>query len=72
MGIGLSSQATSERMRGQNQLLHGSFKNGLDIRRNFSTDRVIKHWNRLSRKLVESPSLELFKERLDMALSAKV
>ncbi len=31
--------------------------------------RVVEHWHRLPRKVVEAPSLEIFKARLDEALS---
>lgn len=44
----------------------------LGIRKNFFTEGIVKRWNRLTRKVVESPSLDVFKERLDMALSAMV
>ncbi|KFP59302.1 hypothetical protein N323_07453, partial [Cathartes aura] len=44
-------------------------KYGLDIRKTFFTMRVVKHWNRLPGGVVDAPSLEIFKIRLDGALS---
>ena len=38
----------------------------LDIRRNFFTQRVMTHWIRLPKEVVNAPSLEAFKARLDV------
>ena len=40
----------------------------MDIRRNFLTERVVKHWKRLSMEVVEPPSLNVFKNHLDVVL----
>jgi len=48
------------------KLQKGRFR--LDIRKTFFTMRVVKHWNKLPREVVEAPSLETLKARLEGTL----
>ena len=44
---------------------------GFKVYRYF-TQRVVTHWNRLPKEVVDAPSLEAFKARLDVALDSLV
>ncbi|KFP06248.1 hypothetical protein N300_03042, partial [Calypte anna] len=52
------------------KLKEGRFR--LDIRKKFFSVNVVRPWHRLPREAVDAPSLEVFKARLDGALSSWV
>ena len=61
----------SDRTRGNGFKL-GQGRLRLDIWKKFFTQRVMTHWNRLPKEVVEVPSLEAFKARMDLALGSLV
>jgi len=67
-GENIFSRACCDRTRSHVfKVREGRFR--LDMRKKFFTIRVVKHWNRLPREVVEASSLETYKTRLDGTLS---
>ena len=65
MVAGLFSQVTAVGVNGL-KLHQGRLR--LDIRKNFFSKILVKLCNKLSRKVLKSPSLEVFKKCMDVAL----
>lgn len=65
--FGPFSQVTSDKVQG-NSLTLCLWRFRLDIRKNFFTENLVRHWNRLHREVVGSPCLEVLKRHMDVVL----
>lgn len=66
-GAGLFSPVADHRMHRNGTKVHQE-RFRLDIRKNFFTTRVVKHWNGLPSEVADAPCLAVFKRQLENAL----
>ena len=67
----LFTHSDSDRIKGNVFKLEEG-KINLNVRMKVCTQRAVRHWNKLPREVVDAPSLEVYKARLDGALGSLV
>ena len=70
-GERLFTRVDSDRTRGNGFKLRQE-RFWLDIRKKFFTQRMVTHWNRLPKEVVDAPSLKAFKARMNVTLGSLV
>jgi len=70
-GAELCSLVPSDSTSGNGSKLHQG-RVRLDFRKNFFAERVVRHWKRLPKEVVNAPSMSVLKRHLDNALNNRL